>query len=68
MSSRMEFWLVRVFPKHLKCSTVSNDLLPICMFPFCPAFWSRDMTIYLDFSAFASKPTSLLALNKASHK
>ena len=24
----MQFWFVRVFPKNLKCSTLSNDLLP----------------------------------------
>jgi hypothetical protein len=55
-----------VVPKYLNCSTVSNDSLPICMYPFYPAFWSRDMTIYLVFSAFTSKPISLLAINKAS--
>jgi hypothetical protein len=62
----MEFWFVRFVPKYLNRSTVSNDLLPICMYPFFPAFWSRDMTIYLDFSAFTSKPISLLAISKTS--
>jgi hypothetical protein len=27
----------------------------------CPAFWSRDSNIYLEFSAFTSRPTTLLA-------
>ena len=36
------------------------------MLLFYPAFWSRDMTIYLVFSAFTSKPVSLLATTKAS--
>jgi hypothetical protein len=50
--SRIEFWLVRVVPKCSNCSTVPNNLLPICMFPFCSAFWSRDMATHLVFSAF----------------
>jgi hypothetical protein len=64
----MEFWFVRVVPKYLNYSTVSNDSLTICMYPFCPAFWSRNMTIYLVFSAFTSKPISLLAISKTSQK
>jgi hypothetical protein len=38
---------VRNVPKYLNCSTISKDVLPICMFPFCPAFWSRDTAIHL---------------------
>jgi hypothetical protein len=36
------------------------------MLPFCPAFRSPDMTMYLVFSAFTSRPISLLATTKAS--
>jgi hypothetical protein len=36
----MEFRFVRVVPKYLNCSTLSNDLLSIFMLWFCPAFWS----------------------------
>ena len=64
--SRMTFWFVMVVPKYLNCSTVSNDLLPICKFPFYRAFWSRDMTIYLVFSAFISRSITLLTITKAS--
>jgi hypothetical protein len=28
---------------------------------YCPALWWRDSTIYVVFSAFTSRPTSLLA-------
>jgi hypothetical protein len=41
----MEFWFVRVVPKYLNCSTVSNDLLPICMYPFCP-HWHKSGTLF----------------------
>jgi len=33
---------------------------------FCPAFWWWDRTIYLVLSVFISRPTSLLASNRAS--
>jgi hypothetical protein len=65
ISSWKEFLFVRVVPKYLNCTTVSKDLLTSFTLPFCPAFWSRDMTIYLVFSAFTSKPSTLLATNKA---
>jgi hypothetical protein len=39
---------------YLSCSKFSNDLLPVFMFLFRPAFWPRDMTVYLVFSAFTS--------------
>jgi hypothetical protein len=62
----MEFRFVRVVPKYLNCSTLSKDLLSNFMLWFCPAFWSQDMTMYLVFSAFTSRPISLLATTKAS--
>jgi hypothetical protein len=36
------------------------------MLCFCPIFWLRDINIHLILSGFASRPTSLLAANKAS--
>ena len=64
--SRMEFLFVKVVPKYLNSSTLPKELLPILMFRFCPAFYSWDMTIYLVFSAIASRQISLLATNEAS--
>ena len=61
-----EFSFLRVFPKYLNCSILSEDLLSIRMLWFCPPLWSRDRTIYLVFSAFISRPVSLLATTKAS--
>jgi hypothetical protein len=46
---------------HLNCATFSTHLLAIFMPRFCPAFWWRDSNIYVDFSVFTSRPTSLLA-------
>jgi hypothetical protein len=40
---------------------ISTDLLAIFMLWFCPAFWWWDINIYLVFSAFTSRPNSLLA-------
>jgi hypothetical protein len=45
----------------LNCDTFSNDLFPIFISRFWPAFWSRDTNIYLVFSTFTCRPTSLLA-------
>jgi hypothetical protein len=50
ISSWMEFWFVRVVPKYLNCSTVSNDSLPICMLIFFSAFWSQDLVTHLVFT------------------
>jgi hypothetical protein len=58
----MEFRSFRVVPKYLNSSTLSKDLLSIFMLWLCPAFWFRDMTMYLVFSAFTSRPISLLAI------
>jgi hypothetical protein len=44
--------------------TFSKDLLDIFMSQFWPAFWWRDSKIYLVFSMFISRPTSLLAGQK----
>jgi hypothetical protein len=45
---------------------ISNDQFPIFIPRFWPAFWSRDTNIYLFFSTFTSRPTSLLASIKVS--
>jgi hypothetical protein len=44
----------------------SKDLLAIFTSWFCPAFWWREGSIYLVFSAFTSRPTFLLASIKVS--
>jgi hypothetical protein len=64
--SWMEFRLVRVVPKYLNFFTLSKDLLSIFMLWFCPAFWFRDMTMYLVFSAVTSRPISLLTITNYS--
>jgi hypothetical protein len=56
-----KFWFVTAVPKHLNSDTFSNDLFPIFISRFWPAFWSRDTNIYLVFSMFTSRPTFLLA-------
>lgn len=38
-----------------------RDIFPMFMLWFCPAVWSRDMTMYGVFLAFASRPIYLLA-------
>ena len=65
-NSWIEFWFVNVVPKYLNCSTLSKQLLSVFISCLRPAFWSRDMTMYLVLSAFTSRPVSLLAITKAS--
>jgi hypothetical protein len=45
---------------------LSQCLFPIFMLCLCPAFWHLDTNIHLVFSGFTSRPTSLLASNRAS--
>lgn len=47
ISSRVEFWIVRVMSNYLICFTHSNNLLPFFLLRYCPSSWSRDMNIYL---------------------
>jgi hypothetical protein len=61
ISSWMKFWFVTIVPKYLNCDTFPNDLFVIFMSRFRPTFWWRDSNIYLVFSTFISRPTSLLA-------
>jgi len=61
----MEYWFVKVVAKYMNCSTLSKELLPTVIMLFCPAFWCRGMTMYVLFSAFTSRPISLLATAKA---
>ena len=63
ISSTIEFWFV---PKYSKSSTLSKVLLSILTLWIRPAFWSRDMTMYLVISAFTSSPISLVAATKDS--
>ena len=46
----MDEW--KVIPKYLNSSTFSKELLSIFILWLHPAFWSRDMTMYLVLSAF----------------
>ena len=50
----------------MKCSTLSKELLSVFILWLRPAFWSQDITMYLVFSAFTSRPISSLAASKAS--
>jgi hypothetical protein len=61
ISSCMQFWSVSVDPMYLNSATSSKDPFTIFMLRFCPVFWLRVINIYLVFSGFASRPTSLLA-------
>jgi len=60
ISSWIEFWFVSFVPKYLNSFTVSQDLLSAFIMWGRPAFWSRDMTMYLVLSAYISSPVSLL--------
>jgi len=51
-------------PKYPNCSTISTDLLPVFMLGVYRACWRPDMSIYLIFSAFASRQIFLLATTK----
>jgi len=59
--SAIEFWFVKVVPKYLNSSTLSKVLLSILTLWIRPAFWFRDMTMYLVLSALTSSPISLVA-------
>ena len=54
ISSAIEIWFVKVVPKYLNSSTLSNVLLWILTLWIRPAFWSRNMTMYLVLSAQVS--------------
>jgi hypothetical protein len=62
----MKFWFDTVIPKYLNYDTFSKDLFAVFMSWFWLTFWSRDSNIYLVFSMFFSRPTSLLASIKVS--
>jgi hypothetical protein len=59
----MQFWFVMFVSK---CSTISKDLLSVFIMWFCPAFFPRDITIYIVCPAFTSRLTSLLTTTTAS--
>jgi hypothetical protein len=56
---------VSVVPRYLNSDTSSKDLFDVFMLCFCPIFWLRDINVYLFFSGFTCRSTSLLASNKA---
>jgi len=57
----MQFWYVPAVPKCLNFATFSNDLSSLSKLCFCPTFWRRNTIIYLIFSVFTCRPTSLLS-------
>ena len=64
ISSWIEFWFFKVVPKYLNSSTLPNELLSIFILWLRPAFWSRDLTMFLVLSEFTWRPISLLLINK----
>jgi len=71
LQSALSFFLnriliVKVVPKYVNSSTLSKELLSIFILWLQPAFWSRDIIMYLVLSAFTSSSVSLLITNKAS--
>jgi hypothetical protein len=64
ISSWIRFWFVIDVTKYLNCATFSKHLLLIFMPWFCSAVWWPHSNIYLVFSVFTSRPTSLPALIK----
>jgi len=48
----MQLWFVTVVPKYLNFATFLKNLLAISILCFCPAFWWRDINIYIVFSVF----------------
>ena len=66
ISSWIEFWFVKFVPKYLNSSKLAKKLLSILIPWHGPAFWFRDMTMYLVLSAFTSSSVFLLATTKAS--
>jgi hypothetical protein len=66
ISSWIKFWFVTVVRKYFNCDTFSNELFAVFMYQIWPAFWWRDSNIFLVFTAFSSRPSSLLATIKVS--
>jgi hypothetical protein len=44
-----------------RCHIFKGSLNYLYVLKFCPAFWRRDINMYLVFSAFTSRPDALLA-------
>jgi len=63
ISAWIRLWFVTVIPKYLNSDTFSKDLLAIIKLHFYCAFWWWDTLIYLVFSVFTSRRTSVLASN-----
>jgi hypothetical protein len=55
---------MKVVPRYWKLDTFSKGLSVILTSWICPAFWSRDMKVYLVPPAFTPIPAPLLTTNK----
>ena len=66
MSSWIELSFVKVVPKYLNTSTLSKELLSIFILWFHPAFWSRDLTMYLVLSSYKNT-NNIQCLHKTSN-
>jgi hypothetical protein len=69
ISSRIEFWCIQVVTNIwtvLFFQRIYYQYIYIYILWLRPAFWSRDMTMYLVLSAFTSSPVSLLATTRGS--
>jgi hypothetical protein len=58
--SWIEFWFVNVFSKYLNSPALSKGLLSFFILWLRPAFWSRDLTMYLVLAASASSSIATL--------
>jgi hypothetical protein len=62
ISSLIKFLFFTVVPKYLNCATFSKDLHPLIL----PCSLVTRQQIYLVFSVFTSRPTSILGPIKVS--
>jgi hypothetical protein len=65
-SSWMQFRSVTVIPQYSNFAIFSKDLLKLSKLRFCPGFWRQVINIHSVFSVFTSRPTYLVASNRAS--
>ena len=64
--SRLQFSSVSVITNYLNfIFRLSVDLLAVFMFRFCPAFFRRDVNMYLSFLIVAFRPVSVPATSRA---
>jgi hypothetical protein len=60
-------WFDKCVAKYWKCSLLLKDLSPIFMLLFCPAFWSRDITIYKVVQTWPGQTVTCLHTNHPGH-